>query len=111
MKTRKNMTLRRKLFLLILCSMLALLIGMGSIFVILTGKMQKESQKSLTDFSGEMIESYSEQRETELIENTRTSSELHGAHELAGEHIVLVAAQRERLVGHVRGDARARHAA
>ena len=76
MKTRKNMTLRRKLFLLILCSMLALLIGMGSIFVILTGKMQKESQKSLTDFSGEMIESYSEQRETELIENTRTSCQL-----------------------------------
>ena len=51
MKTRKNMTLRRKLFLLILCSMLALLIGMGSIFVILTGKMQKESQKSLTALS------------------------------------------------------------
>ena len=55
---KKKSKLRRKLFLLILASMLFLLICLGTIFVFFTNQLRKQEKNSLTQFSEDMKEVY-----------------------------------------------------
>lgn len=55
---KKRSKLRRKLFLLILASMLSLLICLGTIFVFFTNQLRKQEKTSLTQFSEDMKDVY-----------------------------------------------------
>ena len=69
-----HLKLRTKLFVLILCSMLAMLICMSCVFMVLARKIQSQSEKSLTGFSDEIINLYKEDQKNSLMsENVRTT--------------------------------------
>ena len=67
---QKSTPLRRKLFLLMLCSMLVLLLCISGVFMYLTQRNRKQNTKSLTDFSDEMISVYRENEKNRRLADT-----------------------------------------
>ena len=76
MNNNKPNRLRRKLFLLILCSMLVMLIAMGGIYFILTNKIKKEEQNILSNFSEDMTDAYSDYQKNGFLTETNRSAAL-----------------------------------
>ncbi|MBR5371946.1 MAG: HAMP domain-containing histidine kinase [Oscillospiraceae bacterium] len=72
----KSKTLRRKLFILILSSMLVLMVCMGGSFYLLTQSIETEEQQVLNDFSGEMTDAYSEYQKNGFLTDSRRYASL-----------------------------------
>ena len=70
MNKQKSTPLRRKLFLLMLCSMLVLLLCISGVFIYLTQRNQKQNTRSLTDYSDEMISVYRENEKNRRVADT-----------------------------------------
>ena len=79
MNQNKSPRLRRKLFSLILCSMLAILLCIGSIFYVLISRMQKQRAESLETYSDVMRQSLTEANMTSLINTTYQYARLYSA--------------------------------
>ena len=70
MQKKKSTPLRRKLFLMILFSMVALLLCMGSVFLLLTNNIQKQEEKTLSGFSDEMVRLNIEEKKLKMHSQT-----------------------------------------
>ena len=67
---KKTTPLRRRLFFMILCSMVALLLCTGSVFLLLTNNIQKQEEHTLSGFSGEMVRMNIEEKKLNLHSQT-----------------------------------------
>lgn len=67
---KKTTPLRRRLFFMILCSMVALLLCTGSVFLLLTNNIQKQEERTLSGFSGEMVRMNIEEKKLNLHSQT-----------------------------------------
>ena len=72
----RSKTLRRKLFIMILSSMLVLMLCMGGIFFLLTQSIETEEQQILNDFSGEMTDTYSEYQKNGFLTDSKRCASL-----------------------------------
>lgn len=76
MKNKKTTKLKNKLFVLILFSMIITLICMGVAFIILAGKIQKRSERSLTGFSDDMIKIFRDDEKSAALNDTGKNARL-----------------------------------
>ena len=79
MNRSKSNILRRKLFFLILCSMLTLLVCISGVYFVLINQMQKQRSESLNEYSNVMIHSLAESNMATLANTTYQCARLYSA--------------------------------
>ena len=76
MENNKQMKLKNKLFFIILLSMIMTLICMGCVFIVLTGRIQDRSERSLSAFSDEMVSLFREDEKASVLDETGKNARL-----------------------------------
>lgn len=74
MKIRKTMKLKNKLFIIILFSMIITLICMGVVYIMLAGRIQKRSERSLSIFSDDMVSIFRENEKDSVLRDTEKNA-------------------------------------
>ncbi len=76
MKNIKSMQLKNKLFVIILFSMIITLICMGVVYIMLAGRIQKRSERSLSIFSDDMVSIFRENEKGSVLSDTERNTRL-----------------------------------